>query len=605
MATSRLLPVAVACILGALTLFSGPTGIASIGALLVAIGPLRTILHRRSKQFGALPLLAPILAAATVTVILIFRDQTLAGEAQATSLKRGVGPSLSWFDEHLRYERLFMASPDGSVARRFAVLAVLLALGISVAVSLRKGRIPGTAAGPSRRIVGITIISFIAMMFTPTKWTHHFGVFAGLAGSLGALAAVAVSAAAMRSRRNRTVFASVVLFLVALSFASVNGWWYVSNFGVPWSNSFPKLGYGFATVLLGLTVLVLLTGGVVPLCLHRECRHGRNFSAPKTRHRARMAGIIQSPLAIAAWALVIFEVVSLTLAMADQYPAWSVGRSNLQALAGKSCGLAEDVLVEQDPNAGMLPPVTASAQDALGAGLSEAFTPNGIPADVSADPVMERPGDRSFVNDNGAITGGEAGNEGGTSAAPGVNGSRAQLPYNLDPARTPVLGSWRSGVQVPARLRSGWYRLPAQRDTAGPLLVVTAAGRFDPREVKVQWANDAEAASGHPGGSIAIRRCRGVAGLAQLAVADVSDPEHRHPGSPRRRRRGSGASALDRAHTAADRTAAHAAGCGGLTGPGVAGLACRPGVPVPAAVRPSKRRRRDTEVAHPAGPVRR
>lgn len=68
-ATSRLLPVAVACIVGALTLFSGPTGIASIGALLVAVGPLLTILQRRSKQFGAMPLVAPILAAATVTAI--------------------------------------------------------------------------------------------------------------------------------------------------------------------------------------------------------------------------------------------------------------------------------------------------------------------------------------------------------------------------------------------------------------------------------------------------------------------------------------------------------------------------------------------------------
>ncbi|HNM12192.1 MAG TPA: arabinosyltransferase domain-containing protein, partial [Mycobacterium sp.] len=67
-ATSRLLPVAFACIIGALTLFSGPTGIASIGALLVAIGPLRPILHRRSRQFGLLPLLAPIMAAATVTI---------------------------------------------------------------------------------------------------------------------------------------------------------------------------------------------------------------------------------------------------------------------------------------------------------------------------------------------------------------------------------------------------------------------------------------------------------------------------------------------------------------------------------------------------------
>lgn len=470
-ATSRLLPVAIACIIGALTLFSGPTGIASIGALLVAIGPLRTILHRRITRFGALPLVLPLLAAVTVTAILIFRDQTLAGEVQATMLKRAVGPSLSWFDEHIRYERLFMASPDGSVARRFAVLALVLALGVTVAMSLRKGRIPGTAAGPSRRIVGITIISFVAMMFTPTKWTHHFGVFAGLAGPLGALAAVAVTAVAMRSRRNRTVYAAVVLFLVALSFASVNGWWYVSNFGVPWSNAFPAWHYAFATALLGLTVVVLLAAAWFHFVAPEN-------GPPKTRLGARVAGIIQSPLAIATWVLVVFEVASLTLAMTDQYPAWSVGRSNLQALTGKTCGLAEDVLVEQDPNAGMLSPLGASAADALGAGLSEAFTPNGIPADVRADPVMERPGDRSFVNDEEKTGSNQAGTEGGTTPAPGINGSSAQLPFNLDPARTPVLGSWRSGIQIPAHLRSGWYRLPA-RDKAGPLLVVSAAGRFD------------------------------------------------------------------------------------------------------------------------------
>jgi len=492
-ATSRLLPVAIACIIGALTLFSGPTGIASIGALLVAIGPLRTILHRRSKQFGLLPLLAPLAAAVTVTVILIFRDQTLAGELQATALKRAVGPSLSWFDEHIRYERLFMASPDGSVARRFAVLALVLALGITVAMSLRKGRIPGTAAGPSRRIVGITIISFIAMMFTPTKWTHHFGVFAGLAGPLGALAAVAVTSAAMRSRRNRTMFAAAVLFLVALSFASVNGWWYVSNFGVPWSNQFPAWHYAFATALLGLTFAALLLAAWFHFV-------DPDNGPPKTRYGARLAGIVQSPLAIATWVLVVFEVASLTLGMTEQYPAWSVGRSNLEALTGKSCGLAEDVLVEPDPNAGMLTPATDPVADALGAGLSEAFSPNGIPANVRADPVMERPGDRSFVNDEEKTGSNQAGTEGGTAPAPGINGSLAQLPFNLNPAQTPVLGSWRSGVQVPAHLRSGWYRLPA-RDKAGPLLVVSAAGRFAPHEVQVQWATDAQAASGHPGGS--------------------------------------------------------------------------------------------------------
>ena len=144
--------------------------------------------------------------------------------------------------------------------------------------------------------------------------------------------------------------------------------------------------------------------------------------------------------------------------------------------------------------------------DALADGFHEGFDPNGIPSTVSADPVMERPGDRSFVSDDGTVTSSEAGTEGGTTAAPGINGSRARLPYGLDPAHTPVLGSWRSGVQVPARLRSAWYRLPdkSQRSEAGPLLVVSAAGRFNYGEVQIQWANDKQAADNKPGGAMGL-----------------------------------------------------------------------------------------------------
>ena len=487
-ATNRMLPVAVAIIIGALTLFSGPTGIAAVGAMLVAIGPLKTIVARHTSRFGHLALLAPILAAGTVTIILIFRDQTLIGELQASTFKSAVGPSLSWFDEHIRYERLFNTSPDGSVARRFAVLTLVLALAVSVAMSLRKGRIPGTAPGPSRRIVGITIISFLAMMFTPTKWTHHFGVFAGLAGSLGALAAVAIAATAMKSRRNRAMFTAAVLFVMALSFATVNGWWYVSNFGVPWSNQFPAWHFGFTTFLLGLSVAALL----VAAWFHFS---GRDESPPTRRAWQR---IMQSPLAIAAWLLVLFEVLSLTLGMTEQYPAWSNGRSNLEAVTGKTCGLANDVMVEQAPNAGLLNPIGVPVGEALGAASAEGFGPNGIPADVSADPVMESPGTSNFADtESGTLTANEAGTEGGTTAAAGVNGSRARLPFNLDPARTPVMGSWRAGTQEPAALRSAWYRLPP-RDQTGPLLVVSAAGRFDPGEITVQWAND----KGEPAGGI-------------------------------------------------------------------------------------------------------
>ncbi|HYJ55546.1 MAG TPA: arabinosyltransferase domain-containing protein, partial [Mycobacterium sp.] len=489
-ATSRLLPVAVAIIIGALTLFSGPTGIAAVGALLVAVGPLKTIVAAHTSRFGYWALLAPIAAAGTVTIFLIFRDQTLAAELQASSFKSAVGPSLAWFDEHIRYSRLFTTSPDGSVARRFAVLTLLLALAVAVAMTLRKGRIPGTALGPSRRIIGITIISFLAMMFTPTKWTHHFGVFAGLAGSLGALAAVAVSAAAMRSRRNRTMFAAAVLFLTALSFATVNGWWYVSNFGVPWSNNLPEYKFGFTTILLGLSVVALLLAA----WFHFS---GRDDSSPDGGRR-RWRSIAQAPLAIATWALVIFEVGSLTFAVTSQYPAWTVGRSNLEALTGKTCGMAEDVLVEQDPNDGLLTPIGAPIGEALGSVISEGFSPNGIPSDVSADPVMDQSGAGNFADtDSGVLTESEAGTEGGTTATTGVNGSRARLPYGLDPARTPVLGSWRSGTQQPAVVRSAWYQLPAgwsEDDPSDSLLVVSAAGRFDPGEVVAQWAGENDTA---------------------------------------------------------------------------------------------------------------
>ena len=488
-ATSRLLPVAVAIIIGALTLFSGPTGIAAVGALLVAIGPLRTIVAAHVSRFGYMALLAPIAAAGTVTIFLIFRDQTLVSELQASSFKSTIGPSLAWFDEHIRYSRLFTTSPDGSVARRFAVLTLLLALAISIAMTLRKGRIPGTALGPTQRMIGITVISFLSLMFTPTKWTHHFGVFAGLAGSIGALAAVAITAAAMSSKRNRTIVTGAILFMTALSFATVNGWWYVSNFGVPWSNDFPRLSIGFTTILLGLAALALL----VATWLHFSGRASGN--RPWTRFTS-------APLAVVTWAVVLFQVISLTMAVVGQYPAWTVGRSNLDALRGKTCGLATDVMVEQDPNVGMLTPIDAPVSEALGAVTADNFTPNGIPDDIEADPVMEQPGDSNFADSaNSDETGSEPGTEGGVTAAAGVNGSVARLPYNLDPTRTPVLGSWRSGPQAPATLRSAWYRLPPS-DERGPLLVVAAAGRFDPGEVVVQWATEEQAESGKPGGTI-------------------------------------------------------------------------------------------------------
>ena len=320
--------------------------------------------------------------------------------------------------------------------------------------------------------------------------------------------------------------------------------------------------------LLGLTVVALLLAA----WFHFVGRGQRAAQNPALG--ARVAGIIQSPLAIAAWVLVVFEVLSLTLAMTDQYPAWSVGRSNLEALTGKSCGLADDVMVEQDPNAGML---HAGRRPRWATPWARAcrkrFTPNGIPADVRADPVMERRATAASSTTRSRPTSNQAGTEGGTTPAPGINGSRAQLPYNLDPARTPVLGSWRSGIQVPATLRSGWYRLPATGPARARCWWCLRPAASTPARCSVQWATD----DGRPADTPAGRSNSPTSGASpawrNLRLPMSAIPSNATQVRAGRRRRGPGAAALDRADPAADSAAAHAAGSGGLARPGVPGLA--------------------------------
>src|SRR5690606_4848589 len=186
---------------------------------------------------------------------------------------------------------------------------------------LRKGRIPGTSRGPSVRILGIVFCALLLMMFTPTKWTHHFGVYAGLAGSLAALAAVAVGTAAIRSPRNRALFAAAVLFVLAVTFTGSNGWWYVSSYGVPWWDKAPMIaGRGVSTLFLGLSVLALL----VALWLHYRQPYRRSGDSRWGRYAS-------APLTIAAALMVIFEVASLAKAAVSQFPAYSVAKSNVRS----------------------------------------------------------------------------------------------------------------------------------------------------------------------------------------------------------------------------------------------------------------------------------
>ncbi|MEU1206440.1 arabinosyltransferase domain-containing protein [Nocardia sp. NPDC005825] len=481
-ATGRLLPAAVGVLIAGFSLAAGPTGLICIAALIAGARPVLMVIIKRAGQqrgswllrYGAL--LAPGIAAGTLVLVVVFGDQTLASVMEATRVRTLIGPNVAWFDERTRWDSLLMLSPDGSLSRRFGILAMLLSLGVCVMVMLRKnGRIPGTSRGPSARVLGIVFMSLFLMMFTPTKWTHHFGVYAGLAGSLAALAAVAVGVNGIRSPRNRTLFTAAVFFLLAMTFTGSNGWWYVSSYGVPWFDKAPLVaGKGFSTLFLGLAVLCLLIAAY------------QHFREPYTTPRPVRGfdKFASMPLTIAAAVLVLFEVLSLAKAAVGQYPAYSIAQSNLRALKGDSCALANEVLVETDTAGSLLHPWTGSDADGLAA-QNTGFTPNGVAADLTADAEETVTGGANSVNDKSGnktskTTG--AGTGGGKSEQTGINGSSVALPFGLDPAKTPVLGSYTDGEQQVSKLTTQWYnaeKLNSVRDNpAYQVLVVTAAGRI-------------------------------------------------------------------------------------------------------------------------------
>ncbi|WP_241383382.1 arabinosyltransferase domain-containing protein [Rhodococcus sp. CH91] len=480
-ATGRLLPAATAVIIGAFTLAAAPTGLMCVAALIAGIRPMTRIIVRRHREVGTLPLLAPIGAAGLLVLVVVFSDQTLAAVLEATRVRTIIGPNEEWWNDFLRYYYLMVQTVDGSLPRRFAFLVMLLCLFTTLFVLLRRRRIPGVAVSPTWRLLGIVFGTIFFMMFNPTKWTHHFGAYAGIAGSLAAVTAVVVSASALRSRRNRTIFLAGLLFVLAVSFAGINGWWYVSSYGVPWFDKTVSLnGYQSSSLFLVLFALALV------LVAWQYLREGYAPppESPETKKGRRIRALAAAPLTVVAAVMVLFEVLSLLKGAVSQYPAYSLARSNIGAVAGQTCGLANDVLVEEDPNSGRIEPIVDPENppangDPLAGAEPRGFTPDGVPSDLTADYVEVKPGQGNTDNQSVGPTF-ETGSGGGTTGGSGaqtVNGSTVRLPFGLDPSVTPVLGSYQEGVQEPASLTSSWYALPEITDET-PLIVISAAGRI-------------------------------------------------------------------------------------------------------------------------------
>lgn len=267
--TRRLLPAAIGVIVATLALGSGPTGLMAVAALMAGLPMLVRIVVERHRPLGGgvtAPLMqvAPFLAAGTAILVGVFGDQTLATVEESVRVRGILGPSMKWYEEPIRYYWLLIQSVDGSLTRRFAMLIALMALVITIAALLRHRTVPGALAGPSARLVFVFLGTMFFLTFTPTKWTHHFGVYAGIGAALAALAAMAISHWVAGNRRNQLLFIAAFVFLLAFSLSGINGWWYVSSYGIPWFDKTVQLrGIQAGTVVLAIAMLILVAGAVM------------------------------------------------------------------------------------------------------------------------------------------------------------------------------------------------------------------------------------------------------------------------------------------------------------------------------------------------------
>ncbi|WP_372481278.1 arabinosyltransferase domain-containing protein [Mycolicibacterium lacusdiani] len=459
--SGRLTPAALAIITAAFTLGIQPTGLIAVAALVAGGRPILRILMRRRQLFGTWPLILPLLAAGTVVLTVVFADQTLATVLEATRIRTAIGPSQEWYTEILRYYYLILPTTDAAISRRVAFLFTVLCLFPSLFLMLRRKRVRGVARGPAWRLMGVIFATIFFLMFTPTKWIHHFGLFAAVGGAMAALATVLMSPIVLRSARNRMAFLALVMFVLAMCFASTNGWWYVSNFGAPYNNSVPQLG---GVTVSAVFFALFAVAALWAFWLHLSARHSSPIVDKLTA----------APIPIAAGLMVLVGVASMVIGVVRQYPTYSNGWANVRAFAG-GCGMADDVLVEPDSNAGFLAPlpVRYGPLGPLGGTEPTGFSPNGVPDRIIAEAIrLNNPQPGTDADWNRSVR----------LPRPGVNGSTVPLPYGLDPRRVPVAGTYSTGAQQESRLASAWYGLPAA-DDAHPLVVITAAGTISGRSV--------------------------------------------------------------------------------------------------------------------------
>jgi arabinosyltransferase A/arabinosyltransferase B/arabinosyltransferase C len=362
--TRGLLTVLLSLVTAAAATAVTPTGIVTFMPLLAGLVPLLRALRQR-PDIPRFALLVLLIAAPSTALLLAYADQTLASVSEAIRIRTLIDGVQPWFQEPRRYTKLLTVDSDeGALQRRVPVLLTLLGLaGIgwcAIRGAVGIGRV-GVARGPVFRVALTLVLSLVALIFTPTKLTYHFGAFAGVGTAVLVVALRMWSGPALARATTRplaaTTVGTVTLALAAgYALAGRNQWPYVSNYGITWSTLAPQLG-GISAATTALTaglILAAIAGG----------------SAAWTQAGGRPPSIVRYLPAPGLLALVLvmatagLEIGAVARAAVKQRNTYSLAADSITTLTGSSCGLADHLRVETNPLAGLL--TSSGAGDAAG-----------------------------------------------------------------------------------------------------------------------------------------------------------------------------------------------------------------------------------------------
>ncbi|WP_253865199.1 arabinosyltransferase domain-containing protein [Prauserella halophila] len=326
-ATRRLSLLACAVVIAGATTALTPTGIAVLLQLLVALPAAWPTF--RTHGLRTVPVL---LGAGASVLLLMFHGQSFDAVLHAVEVRTEIGPNDGITGEGQRYEWLFDPI-QGGLNRRLPVMLLWFSMAVLVVLVMLR-RTPKVAWTPTRRLLVASVLYFAALALTPTKYTHHFGVLAGVATLLTAVTVHAIAHGALLRRWQLSLTCAALTVAVWVGIGAPLRWWFLGGLNVKWSEVPPAVaGIRVADVALLAGIAVSMAG---------------------------LVGVwrwLRTPawlVPVVAFGVVVVEVGTMAYAMVPRAGTYTTGAANLAALSGEPCGIEEWIQVEPDVGAGML-----------------------------------------------------------------------------------------------------------------------------------------------------------------------------------------------------------------------------------------------------------